>query len=61
VALQVPTATKVAMATFWDMLFDFVALHKEPPTWRQALPRNHPFIGPSLARDALVVRRLQQQ
>jgi hypothetical protein len=57
---QVPIAAKVAVATFWDMLHDFVALRKEPPTWRQALPRNHPLIGPSLARDALVVRRLQQ-
>ena len=61
VDMQVSIAAKVAVATFWDMLNDFVALRKDPPTWRQALPRNHPLIGPSLARDALVVRRLQQQ
>jgi hypothetical protein len=61
VDMQVSIAAKVAVATFWDMLNDFVAMRKDPPTWRQALPRNHPLIGPSLARDALVVRRLQQQ
>jgi hypothetical protein len=58
---QIPTASRVAVATFWDMLADFVAVSTQSSPWRQVLPLNHPFIAPSQARDALVVRRLQQQ
>jgi hypothetical protein len=58
---QVPVASRVAVATFWDMLADFVAVNKESCPWRCVLPLDHPFIAPSSARDALVVRRLQDQ
>jgi hypothetical protein len=43
------------------MLADFVAVNKELSAWRQVLPLDHPLIAPSAARDALVVRRVQQQ
>jgi exonuclease III len=58
---QVPAAARVAKATFWDMLADFVAVNKESSAWRQVLPMDHPCIAPSTARDTLVVRRVQQQ
>jgi hypothetical protein len=54
---QLGVAARVAVATFWDMLTDFVGVQGEPVAWRQAIPVDHPFIAPSAGRDRLMVRR----
>jgi hypothetical protein len=57
---QMSMVARVAVATFWDMLADFVAVNKGSSAWRHGLPLDHPLIAPSPQRDVLVVRRVQQ-
>jgi hypothetical protein len=37
-------AQKVAVATFWDMLHDFVGLHQWPRAWLAHIGSAHPFL-----------------
>jgi hypothetical protein len=44
-AQRVAVATRVAEATFWDMLQDFVSLRLCPPVWLQHVGAGHPFLA----------------
>ena len=41
---RIPTASRVAVATFWDYLADFVGLKLCPVTWLAELTEEHPFL-----------------
>jgi hypothetical protein len=41
---RVEIACKVAVATFWDMLADFVGVGMCPPQWMAAVGAAHPFL-----------------
>jgi len=52
---------RVAAATFWDMLADFVGLGLAPASWLAEVHSQHPFLGVQQAADgsrSLVVRRV---
>lgn len=52
---------RVAVATFWDMLADFVGLSLAPVTWMAEVHSQHPFMGVQTAADgsrSLVLRRV---
>jgi hypothetical protein len=52
---------RVAVATFWDMLADFVGLGLAPVTWLAEVHTQHPFMGVQIAADgsrSLVLRRV---
>jgi len=60
VDVQLVLASKVAVATFWDMLQDFVGLNLCPQEWLQHVPSQHPFLGVARALNGskrLVLRR----
>jgi hypothetical protein len=42
---RVQVASRVATATVWDLLQDFVALRAFPPTWVVEVPSAHPFVA----------------
>jgi hypothetical protein len=46
---RVQVASRVAVATFWDMLHDIVALRLYKPAW--LLQVGHPFVGTRLGVD----------
>ena len=54
--------SRVAVATFWDMLADFiVGLGMAPVTWLAEVHSQHPFMGVQTAADgsrSLVLRRI---
>jgi hypothetical protein len=61
---RLTTACKVAGATFWDMLYDFVGVGMCNPAWLQEVGPAHPFLH--VVTDAqgeghLQVNRPQQQ
>jgi hypothetical protein len=43
-ALQVEVAGKIAVAAFWDMLQDFVAVAMYPAAWLEHISAHHPFL-----------------
>lgn len=43
--IQEQIASRVAVATFWDMLTDFSSLHPVGAEWLQHVPANHPFLN----------------
>jgi hypothetical protein len=45
--IQLCIASRVAVATFWDMLADFVGLKLYPAEWVQHISATHPFIAVS--------------
>jgi hypothetical protein len=45
---RVQVASRVAVATFWDMLHDFVALRLYKPAWLLQVAAAHPFVGTRL-------------
>ena len=52
---------RVAVATLWDMLADFVGLGLAPVTWLAEVHTQHPFMGVQTAADgsrSLVLRRV---
>ena len=51
------TASRSAVAHFWVLLADFVALRCTPASWRDALPPGHPFICFDPASGLFVVNR----
>ena len=51
------TASRSAVARFWVLLADFVALRCTPASWRDALPPAHPFICFDPASGTFVVNR----
>ena len=51
VDVQLLLAGKVAVATFWDMLQDFVGLKLCPLEWLQHVPSQHPFLAVFIAAD----------
>jgi hypothetical protein len=50
-------ACKVAVATFWDMLFDFVGVGLHNPLWLAEVGPAHPFLH--VVQDAEGVHHLQ--
>jgi hypothetical protein len=40
----VQVASRVAVATFWDLLHDFVALQLYKPAWLLQVTATHPFL-----------------
>jgi hypothetical protein len=54
---RLATACKVAVATLWDMLEDFVGVGLCNPGWLQEVGADHPFLHVVL--DAHGVSRLQ--
>ena len=58
---QLQVVCRVAAATFWDMLADYVGLGMTPVTWLAEVHSQHPFLGVQLAADgrrSLVLRRV---
>jgi hypothetical protein len=58
---QLQVVCRVAAATFWDMLADFVGLGLAPVTWLAEVHSQHPFLGVQTAADgrrSLVLRRV---
>jgi hypothetical protein len=51
------TASRSAVARFWVLLADFVALRCTPASWHDALPPGHPFICVDPASGTFVVNR----
>jgi hypothetical protein len=41
---RIPIASRVAAATFWDMLQDFVGLGLAPAPWLADVTADHPFL-----------------
>jgi hypothetical protein len=61
VLAQLLIAKKVAAATFWDMLADYVNLKLCPIEWLSAVHSQHPFLGVHIHPDgqrSLVLRRV---
>jgi hypothetical protein len=59
---HVMLASKLAVATFWDMLYDFVGVGVCPPKWEGTVSSTHPFVCLTPGNDQeprkLSVRRL---
>ena len=58
---QLQVVCRVAAATFWDMLADYVGLGLTPVTWLAEVHSQHPFLGVHTAADgrrSLVLRRV---
>ena len=52
--------SRVAAATFWHMLAEFIGLGMAPVTWLADVHSQHPFMGVQTAADgsrSLVLRR----
>ena len=47
--VQLSIASRAAVATFWDMLADFVGLQLYPESWVQHISATHPFIAAVLS------------
>jgi hypothetical protein len=51
-AQRVQAATRLAVATLWDMVQDFVALRLHPPEWLMEVGAAHPFVCTALTVNA---------
>ena len=52
-AVRLDAVKQQAVARFWELLQDFVALHVAPEAWVSELAPDHPFLR--VAEDRLVV------
>jgi len=60
VDVQLCITKRVAIATFWDMLADFVGLRLCPGEWLTQIDAQHPFLGVLMDAEgnmSLVLRR----
>jgi DNA-binding transcriptional regulator YbjK len=55
-AARLDAVKQQAVARFWELLQDFVALHVAPDTWLPELAPDHPFLR--VDGDRLVVHRV---